>query len=217
MAKKKILKQDGQDIFPITNASCVLDNDGKSLKSKIGNLSELNTDDKTSLVSAINDVTSLIGDMKQYKNQLVDTLKANGVDGISYASSWETLISKVSGGEPQEIDLSTHIIKNNALNPNFSFYNIGTRWYYNTTNGLQSANITQNNYYASVTTNEKINFNDYHTIKVTAKNTGAGSKGYKLWIAATQMNNVDLNDVYPSYQTSYTFVDTVFDTVTFDI
>ena len=54
MAKKKILKQGNKTIYPITNESCVLDNNGTSLKSKLGDLSDLKTDNKNSLVDAIN-------------------------------------------------------------------------------------------------------------------------------------------------------------------
>ena len=98
MAKKKILKQNGQDVFPITNDSCVLDNNGVSLNAKLGNLSDLNTDNKTNLVSAINDIVALNTITKQH---LVDALVTKGAD-CSISDSWDTLINlideSVSGG-----------------------------------------------------------------------------------------------------------------------
>jgi hypothetical protein len=92
MAKKKILKQNGQDVFPITNDSCVLDNNGVSLNAKIGNLSDLNTDNKSNLVSAINDIAALNTTTKQH---LVNTLLQQGVSG-SINESWNSLINKIS-------------------------------------------------------------------------------------------------------------------------
>ena len=53
MAKKKILTENGQEILPITHESCVLDNNGVSIGSKIGNINELATDSRTDLVSAL--------------------------------------------------------------------------------------------------------------------------------------------------------------------
>lgn len=91
MAKKKILTDNGQEILPITHESCVLDNNGVSIGSKIGNINELATDSRTDLVSAINDILEFKDSMKQeaeelkqemtnIKQELVDTLVSKGVD-----------------------------------------------------------------------------------------------------------------------------------------
>ena len=91
MAKKKILTDNGQEILPITHESCVLDNNGVSIGSKIGNINELATDSRTDLVSAINDILEFKDNMKQeaeelkqemtnIKQELVDTLVSKGVD-----------------------------------------------------------------------------------------------------------------------------------------
>ena len=77
MAKKKILTENGQEILPITHESCVLDNNGVSIGSKIGNINELATDSRTDLVSAINDILYFNNETKQ---QLIDILISKGVD-----------------------------------------------------------------------------------------------------------------------------------------
>lgn len=92
MAKKKILKDNGKEILPITNESCVLDNNGISLKTKLGDLSELNTDNKNSLVDAINDIVNLNGNVKQ---QIVEILTGYGVE-CSINNTWDTLINHIA-------------------------------------------------------------------------------------------------------------------------
>ncbi len=184
----------------------------QDIVSNMGSLSGLNTSAKGNLVAAINEVFQSGVSAKQ---KLVDALIANG-EAVSTSDSWDTLISKISGGGSQEIDLTTHIIKNNALNSQYSFYNIGTRWWHNTTNGLYSQNISGTTY-AFITTNQKINFNNYHTIKVTAKNTGAGSKGFKLWVADSPLNATSTSDNAPNYSTDYGVIDTSYYTQSFDI
>ena len=92
MAKKKILTDNGQEILPITHESCVLDNDGVSIGSKIGNIDELATDSRTDLVSAINDILEFNNETKE---QLKDVLIANGVE-ISEGESWESIIGKLN-------------------------------------------------------------------------------------------------------------------------
>ena len=103
MAKKKILTDNGQEILPITHESCVLDNNGVSIGSKIGNINELATDSRTDLVSAINDILYFNNETKDAKQQLVNLLITNGIYG-STSESWESLINKIqqikpSGGE----------------------------------------------------------------------------------------------------------------------
>ena len=92
MAKKKILTDNGQEILPITHESCVLDNNGVSIGSKIGNINELATDSRTDLVSAINDILYFNNETKE---QLKDVLIANGVE-ISEGESWESIIGKLN-------------------------------------------------------------------------------------------------------------------------
>lgn len=92
MAKKKILKQGNETIYPITNESCVLDNNGTSLKTKLGDLSKLNTDNKNSLVDAINDIVNLNGNVKQ---QIVEILTGYGVE-CSINDTWDTLIKHIA-------------------------------------------------------------------------------------------------------------------------
>jgi hypothetical protein len=101
MAKKKILKQNGQDVFPITNDSCVLDNNGVSLNAKIGNLSDLNTDNKANLVSAINDIVNLNGDIKQ---QVIEALTDCGIE-CSINDSWSTIVNKINKGAGGGLDI----------------------------------------------------------------------------------------------------------------
>lgn len=92
MAKKKILTDNGQEILPITHELCVLDNNGISIGSKIGNINELATDSRTDLVSAINDILEFNNETKE---QLKDVLIANGVE-IGEGESWESIIGKLN-------------------------------------------------------------------------------------------------------------------------
>ena len=92
MAKKKILTDNGQEILPITHESCVLDNNGVSIGSKIGNINELATDSRTDLVSAINDILEFNNETKE---QLKEVLIANGVE-IGEGESWESIIGKLN-------------------------------------------------------------------------------------------------------------------------
>lgn len=101
MAKKKILKQGNETVYPITNESCVLDNNGTSLKAKIGDLSELITDNKTNLVSAINDIVALNGNVKQ---QVIEALIENGVE-CSINDSWSTIVNKINEGAGGGLDI----------------------------------------------------------------------------------------------------------------
>ena len=71
MAKKKILTDNGQEILPITHEDCVLDNNGVSIGSKIGNINELATDSRTDLVSAINDILYYKNNIKQENENLI--------------------------------------------------------------------------------------------------------------------------------------------------
>ena len=100
MAKKKILKDNGKEILPITHESCVLDNNGVSIGSKIGNINELATDNKTDLVSAINDILQFINNDKQEMNdtkqQIIDLLINNGIE-MNGNESWEDIIGKLNG------------------------------------------------------------------------------------------------------------------------
>lgn len=110
MAKKKILTDNGQEILPITHESCVLDNNGVSIGSKIGNINELATDSRTDLVSAINDILEFNNETKE---QLKDVLIANGVE-ISKGESWESIIGKLnekfsSGGGSLDIISATEL------------------------------------------------------------------------------------------------------------
>ena len=92
MAKKKILKQNGTDILPITHESCVLDNNSVPISTKIGSLSQLNTDNKSNLVAAINSVVDFNAETKQL---LVDALNAKGLTS-STSDSWQALTSKIT-------------------------------------------------------------------------------------------------------------------------
>ena len=92
MAKKKILTDNGQEILPITHESCVLDNDGVSIGSKIGNINELATDSRTDLVSAINDILYFNNNSKQ---QLIDILTSKGII-ISENETIDNIISKIN-------------------------------------------------------------------------------------------------------------------------
>ena len=103
MAKKKILKDNGKEILPITHESCVLDNNGVSIGSKIGNINELATDSKTDLVSAINDILQFNSETKDAKQQLVNLLITNGIFG-STSESWESLINKIQQISPGDGD-----------------------------------------------------------------------------------------------------------------
>ena len=110
MAKKKILTDNGQEILPITHESCVVDNNGVSIGSKIGNINELATDSRTDLVSAINDILEFNNETKE---QLKDVLIANGVE-ISEGESWESIIGKLnekvsSGGGGLDIISATEL------------------------------------------------------------------------------------------------------------
>lgn len=110
MAKKKILTDNGQEILPITHESCVLDNNGVSIGSKIGNINELATDSRTDLVSAINDILEFNNETKE---QLKDVLIANGVE-IGEGESWESIIGKLnekfsSGGGGLDIISATEL------------------------------------------------------------------------------------------------------------
>ena len=100
MAKKKILKDNGKEILPITHESCVLDNNGVSIGSKIGNINELATDSKTDLVSAINDILQFINNDKQEMNdtkqQIIDLLISSGIE-MNGNESWEDIIGKLNG------------------------------------------------------------------------------------------------------------------------
>ena len=100
MAKKKILKDNGKEILPITHESCVLDNNGVSIGSKIGNINELATDSRTDLVSAINDILQFINNDKQEMNdtkqQIIDLLISNGIE-MNGNESWEDIIGKLNG------------------------------------------------------------------------------------------------------------------------
>ena len=82
MAKKKILTDNGKEILPITHESCVLDNNGVSIGSKIGNINELATDSRTDLVSAINDILEFKDSIKQEneetRNKLVELMQEGG-------------------------------------------------------------------------------------------------------------------------------------------
>lgn len=99
MAKKKILTDNGQEILPITHESCVLDNNGVSIGSKIGDINELATDSRTDLVSAINDILEFKDSMKQemedIKQQVIESLINNGVE-MNGDESWESIMEKLN-------------------------------------------------------------------------------------------------------------------------
>lgn len=109
MAKKKILTDNGQEILPITHESCVLDNNGVSIGSKIGNINELATDSRTDLVSAINDILEFNNETKE---QLKEVLIANGVE-IGEGESWESIIGKLNsiqtGGSGLNVKVVTEL------------------------------------------------------------------------------------------------------------
>ena len=92
MAKKKILTDNGQEILPITHESCVLDNNGVSIGSKIGNINELATDSRTDLVSAINDILYFNNETKEC---IKEVLINNGIE-IGEGESWESIIGKLN-------------------------------------------------------------------------------------------------------------------------
>ena len=106
MAKKKILTDNGQEILPITHEDCVLDNNGVSIGSKIGNINELATDSRTDLVSAINNILEFKDNMKQeaeelkqeneeIRNTLIETLIQGGYD-ISDDEDIDVLLELIS-------------------------------------------------------------------------------------------------------------------------
>ena len=99
MAKKKILTDNGQEILPITHESCVLDNNGVSIGSKIGNINELATDSRTDLVSAINDILEFNNETKE---QLINILSSKGVD-CSNNQSFNQILNILNS---KEFDLS---------------------------------------------------------------------------------------------------------------
>lgn len=105
MAKRKILKDNGEEILPVTHESAVIDDNGVSLPEKyvtkadlpsssnfatrndIGTLSSLQTSNKSNLVAAINELFQNGSNVKQ---RLVDTLTAKGMS-CSINDSWDAL------------------------------------------------------------------------------------------------------------------------------
>ena len=215
MAKKKILKQGNETIYPITNELCVLDNNGTSLKSKLGDLSELNTDNKNSLVDAINDIVNLNGNVKQ---QIVEILTGYGVE-CSINDTWDTLINHIA----PKASTSLFIIKNNTLNSTYSFYGVsgtsGSSWKYSTANGLYTNNSTGSSY-EYVTTNQKLNFSKIKSIKITAKCTSTEhASGYKIWATSVVANALNSSsDVsQAAKQSDFVPVGNTYVTRTFDV
>ncbi len=78
MTKPKLLKVNNEEIFPITHEEVVLDDEGRSVKDKLGDLNQLQTENKDSLVEAINELkTELNGfmaDMITISNDIIDNL-----------------------------------------------------------------------------------------------------------------------------------------------
>lgn len=215
MAKKKILKQGNETIYPITNELCVLDNNGTSLKSKLGDLSELNTDNKNSLVDAINDIVNLNGNVKQ---QIVEILTGYGVE-CSINDTWDTLINHIA----PKASTSLFIIKNNTLNSAYSFYGVsgtsGSSWKYSTANGLYTNNTTESSY-EYVTTSQKLNFSKIKSIKITAKCTSTEhATGYKIWATSVVANALNSSsDVsQAAKQSDFVPVGNTYVTRTFDV
>lgn len=127
MAKKKILKQNGADILPITHESCVLDNNGVPISTKIGSLSQLNTDNKSSLVAAINSISAFNAETKQ---QLVSALLFKGYN-VSSNDSWEVLINKILKVETDEdegLQMAQGTVAMNASLKNKGVYTINVEF-----------------------------------------------------------------------------------------
>lgn len=126
MAKKKILKQNGADILPITHESCVLDNNGVPISTKIGSLSQLNTDNKSSLVAAINSISAFNAETKQ---QLVSALLFKGYN-VSSNDSWEVLINKILKVETDEegLQMAQGTVDMNASLKNEGVYTINVEF-----------------------------------------------------------------------------------------
>lgn len=109
MIEKKILQVDGKPILPITHETAVVDDNGVSLPEKyatkedipdttsfvknyeIGELSHLETINKSTLVEAINELFRFGNNVKK---QLVDALIAKGLN-CSTDDSWEYLRSQI--------------------------------------------------------------------------------------------------------------------------
>ena len=162
MAKKKILKDNGKEILPITHESCVLDNNGVSIDSKIGNINELATDSKTDLVSAINDILyykNIIKqeneELKQEKNDtfiiLLELMKKGGYDVNNDMNISDLLgvleISGVKLGEVKQVACGynhTAIVKIDG-----SLWTCGDNSY----GELGLGNTTQKTAFTQVTTN----------------------------------------------------------------
>ena len=160
MAKKKILKDNGKEILPITHESCVLDNNGVSIGSKIGNINELATDSRTDLVSAINDILQFNSETKDAKQQLVNLLITNGIYG-STSESWESLINKIQqispgdgGGEDVSIIFDgNHFLCGNGYT--FLLKTDGTVW------------ATGNNGYGQLGLGDVVNKTQFYEVNIS--------------------------------------------------
>ena len=102
MAKKNILikKKNGalwDELYPITTANNVKCSDGKDIESQLGDITTLKTTDKTSLVTAVNELFTSASDGKnkiatayndiknsEFINSLIDIYKK--LEGINFSA-----------------------------------------------------------------------------------------------------------------------------------